>query len=66
METKMTAVWVWWRAMSINEQNALLIKHYPHSDKMNVIASDYSMAELYRQEHGEADNRWQLDRAAAE
>jgi len=39
--------WTWFWSLSINEQNALLDKHFPHRDHECVIQNRTNIEELY-------------------
>lgn len=52
METnKRAEAWKWWRAMSINQQNALMDKHCPNRSYDLVCQNPSLIVEMYTKEN---------------
>ncbi len=58
----MKAVWDWWRAKSINEQNALIEKYFPWAGKTETAGMPSRIGEIYQKVHGLDVNPFYMDR----
>ena len=48
--TSFTTPFTWWRGLSINEQNALMDKHFPGWDRDLVIQNSRNIIEMHQKE----------------